>query len=281
MDTYFSGIALIDLNRKIMSSVARLTYIGHATLLIEMDGVRLLTDPILGRSVGGFLLRQQGLVVAPLQAVDAVLISHLHLDHFDLPSLRLLDRATLVIAPRGTAALLRRQGFTQVVELGIGEKTYVHNVMIEATYADHGGGRPPFGPTAHCLGYVIRGTQQIYFAGDTDLFPGMSDWGSQLDLALLPVWGWGPRLGVGHMTPERAAQALTLLQPTVAIPIHWGTLNPWGMGWWRPSFLSAPPHLFAHYARTLAPAVQIEIVEPGKTLSLSTRLTNKRHAGEV
>ncbi len=262
-----------------MSSVTRLTYIGHATLLLEIDGVRLLTDPILGRAVSGFLLRYQKLAVAPVAAVDAVLISHLHRDHFDLPSLRMIDRETLVIAPHGTAALLRRHGFAQVVELGVGEKTAVKHVKVAATYADHGGGRPPFGPTTHCLGYMISGTQQIYFAGDTDLFPGMADLTAQLDLALLPVWGWGPRLGVGHMTPERAAKALTLLQPTAAIPIHWGTLHPRGMGWWHPTFLSAPPQLFAHHARTLAPDVQVEIVEPGNTFALPARGISQPYRG--
>jgi L-ascorbate metabolism protein UlaG (beta-lactamase superfamily) len=114
---------------------------------------------------------------------------------------------------------------------------------------------------------MVSGSQRIYFAGDTDLFPEMETLGDQLDVALLPVWGWGPTLGAGHMTPERAAEALALLQPTLAIPIHWGTLHPWGMGWWQPDFLSTPPYLFANHARTVAPAVQVQIVKPGQTFA--------------
>lgn len=256
-----------------MSSVAHLTYIGHATLLIEIDGVRLLTDPILVRRVSGFLQRHQAVPTMTVGTVDAVLISHLHRDHFDLSSLRMVGRETFVIAPLGTAKLLRRHGFRHVAELGVGDTTTVGRVTIQATYADHLGRRPPFGPDAHCLGYMVSGTQRIYFAGDTDIFPGMEALGDELDVALLPVWGWGPTLGAGHMTPERAAEALTLLQPTLAIPIHWGTLHPWGMGWWRPNFLSMPPYLFAHHAQSVAPEVQIQIVEPGHSFAFATRAT--------
>lgn len=253
-----------------MSSVAHLTYIGHATLLIEIDGVRLLTDPILLRHVSGFLLRHQAAPIVPVGPVDAVLISHLHLDHFDLPSLRMVGHETCVVAPQGSAKLLRRHGFQHVVEVSIGEKTTVGRVTIEATYADHSGGRPPFRPAVPCLGYVISGTQRIYFAGDTDLFPGMEALSDNLDVALLPVWGWGPTLGAGHMTPERAAEALTLLQPRLAIPIHWGTLHPRGMGWWQPRFLHVPPYLFANHARSVAPNVDIQIVKPGHTFAHRT-----------
>jgi len=248
-----------------MSSVVYITYIGHATLLIEMDGVRLLTDPVLGRHVSGFLCRHHTLPMMTVDGVDAVLISHLHFDHFDLPSLRMVGLDTLVIAPHKVASLLHRHGFQQVVELAVGGKHTVGGVTIEATYADHGGRRPPFGPDAHCLGYLISGAQRIYFAGDTDIFPGMKELGDQLNIALLPVWGWGPTLGAGHMTPARAAEALSLLQPNLAIPIHWGTLHPWGMGWWQPRFLRVPPYLFADHARTVAPDVKIQIVAPGQT----------------
>lgn len=256
-----------------MRSVAHVTYIGHATLLIELDGVRLLTDPILVRHVSGFLQRHRAAPTMAVGPVDAVLISHLHRDHFDLPSLRMVGHETLVMAPRGTGQLLRRHGFHHVVELGVGDQWQVGALSIAATYADHVARRPPFGPDTHCLGYMVSGSQRIYFAGDTDLFPEMETLADQLDVALLPVWGWGPTLGAGHMTPERAAEALALLQPTLAIPIHWGTLHPWGMGWWQPDFLSTPPYLFANHARTVAPAVQVQIVKPGQTFAHSQALS--------
>jgi len=253
-----------------MPSPTSLTYVGHATNLIEMNGLRILTDPVLCSHVSGFIRRQVPLPVVHHKKVDVVLISHLHFDHLDLPSLRLLGYQTPLIVPSGAAYFLHRAGFIQVQEISIGEKIRIGDVQIEATFADHDGARRPFGPTVPSLGYLLRGQQTIYFAGDTDLFPEMSQWAHLLDVALLPVWGWGPTLGEGHMDPERAAQALALLQPRLAIPIHWGTLYPLGMRYWRPQFLSAPPLLFAQHARQLAPAVKIHIIKPGQVFDSFT-----------
>lgn len=86
-------------------------------------------------------------------------------------------------------------------------------------------------------GEAKRDLPRIYFAGDTDLFPAMADWAGLFDVALLPVWGWGPTLGEGHMDPKhRAAEACRLIQPQLAIPIHWGTLYPMAMHRLSPSF---------------------------------------------
>jgi L-ascorbate metabolism protein UlaG (beta-lactamase superfamily) len=97
----------------------------------------------------------------------------------------------------------------------------------------------------------------------------MADFGGDLDLALLPVWGWGPTLGIGHLNPERAARALALLRPRLAIPIHWGALAPIGLHWLRPRFLIDPPYAFQEYAKVLAPEVQVRILLPGESLSLA------------
>jgi L-ascorbate metabolism protein UlaG (beta-lactamase superfamily) len=90
-----------------------------------------------------------------------------------------------------------------------------------------------------------------------------------LDVALLPVWGWGPNLGRGHMDPERAAEALTLLRPRIAIPIHWGTFYPRWLGWLRPHLLTEPPQIFREEAAKRMPEVDIQILAPGSTLDLS------------
>lgn len=252
------------------SAHAAITYIGHATLLLELDGVRLLTDPILLRRISGFLRRHHLLPsTGEVGPVDAVLLSHMHHDHLHIPSLQMIGRQTHLIVPVGTGAFLKRKGFTNITELAIGQQTRIGSVTIEATYAVHAGRRPPFGPTADCIGFMVEGRQRIYFAGDTDLFADMQHLGVNLDLALLPVWGWGPTLGTGHMDPHRAAESLALLQPRVAIPIHWGTLHPLGMGWWQPDFLTAPPHRFAAHARAVAPGVNVQIVPPGQTLALA------------
>jgi L-ascorbate metabolism protein UlaG (beta-lactamase superfamily) len=106
----------------------------------------------------------------------------------------------------------------------------------------------------------------VYFAGDTDLFDGMADLGP-LDVALLPVWGWGPSLGPGHMDPETAARAAALLRPRVAVPIHWGTYLQVGLRR-RESLLTEPPELFAAHCADLAPGVTVRVLQPGGTLPL-------------
>lgn len=244
----------------------RLTYIGHSTVHIDLDGTRLLTDPLLRNRIAH--LRRQGKPLdreRPLEerGVDAVLISHLHWDHLDLPSLRRLGHGTRLIVPRGAGTLFRRNGFREVEELAPGGETRVGSLDVRATVAHHSGFRPPFGPTAETLGFLVRGSRHLYFAGDTDLFSEMGALPRNLDVALLPVWGWGPTLGEGHMDPRRAAEALTLLRPRSAVPIHWGTFCPVGVGWRRPRFLHEPPHRFADHAASLAPEVDVRIAPPG------------------
>ena len=254
-----------------------ITYIGHATTLIEMDGIRLLTDPILRDRVS--LLKRRGPSVDPslYQNIDAVLISHLHYDHLDLPSLRMIGVDVPLIVPRGSARLFHRNGFQVVKEIRRGSIVTIGGLMVKATYARHNSFRFPFGLIAACLGFIIQGPYSIYFPGDTDIFPGMARLADQLDVALLPVWGWGPTLGSGHMDPTVAATALTLLNPRLAIPIHWGTLHPSGLGRLNPRrFLTDPPHIFARAAARLAPDVEVRIVSPGASTSMERSEANDR-----
>ncbi len=252
---------------------ATLTYVGHATLLLEMDGVRLLTDPILRNRVT-FLHRHplRGVEMDRLRHIDGVLISHLHFDHLDLPSLHRLGRDVPLFAPYGAGNLLRGSGFRSVHEMRLGDTVQLGGVRIRATYAEHSPERRPFGLRANSLGYMLQGRYSVYFPGDTDLFPGMEDLHPSLDVALLPVWGWGPTLGAGHMNPARAAEALTKLRPRLAVPIHWGTLHPMMVQRWSAEFLTLPPLDFARHAASAAPDVTIRIIQPGDSISLHQAL---------
>jgi L-ascorbate metabolism protein UlaG (beta-lactamase superfamily) len=214
-------------------------------------------------------MRHSGEVSSP----DIVLISHMHWDHLDIPSLRKLSPGVKVIGPRGSTSVLRRAGLMNVKELAAGQSVTFGSTVIEATPASHDGGRPPFGPRGEAVGYLIHGSSSVYFAGDTDLFDEMSSLIPDLDVALLPIWGWGPSLGTGHLNPQRAAEALAMLKPGLAIPIHWGTLCPIGLKWTRPDFLTRPPLEFLQAAKHEAPGVDVRVVKPGDQLELPPRTT--------
>jgi len=240
----------------------RIEYLGHATVLAELDGTRLLTDPILRRRVA-HLRRKVPAVPPELGRIDAVLVSHAHYDHLDLPSLDRLDHSTTIVVPRGLGATVRRRRFDNVVELVEGEELAVGAVKVRATHADHDGNRPPFVRNASALGFALLGSRSVYFAGDTDVFPEMDGLVPDLDLALIPVWGWGGSLGPGHMNPQRAADALALLRPRIAIPIHWGTFVPLHRSK-RARFLRLPVEEFVRAARNKAPDVDVHVLNPGE-----------------
>jgi L-ascorbate metabolism protein UlaG (beta-lactamase superfamily) len=245
----------------------KITFLGHSTVVIEMDGVRLLTDPFLRGRLGHLRRRSTPVDLDEVASVDVILISHLHHDHFDPASLKMIDRSAVVIVPQGARRVVDKLGFERVEELPAGEQVTLGGIDVRATPASHDGKRGPFGPDAEAVGYLVTAGQRIYFAGDTDLFDEMKDIGPNLDLALLPVWGWGPKLGRGHLDPRRAAEALTLLTPRVAIPIHWGTLSRIGLGRAGRHLLTDPPHRFAGEAARLAPEVEVRIVQPGDSVT--------------
>jgi L-ascorbate metabolism protein UlaG (beta-lactamase superfamily) len=247
--------------------VNAVAYLGHATVLIELDGTTLLTDPLLRRRVT-HLRRADVPRTERLKDVDAVLISHAHHDHLHLRSLRLLDRSTPIVVPKGLGRLVKLGRFRSIQEVDEGELVEIGSLRVRATHAEHSGSRQPGWLKAPALGYAIEGSQRIYFAGDTDLFEGMAGLVPSLDVALLPIWGWGPSLGRGlHLDPRKAAEALALLEPRIAIPIHWGTYRPLHLGA-KARFLTSPAEDFVREAAALAPEVDVRVLRPGESLDL-------------
>jgi L-ascorbate metabolism protein UlaG (beta-lactamase superfamily) len=243
--------------------MAAITFVGHATVQIELDGVQLLTDPLLRARVAH--LRR----AVPLDPVmpdpDVVLVSHGHHDHLDPPSLRLLPGLPRIVVPRGLGHSL--EGF-DVIEVEEGDEVAFGRIVVRATHAEHEGGRPPLHAGGETLGYALEGSRRIFFAGDTDLFAGMDGLVPDLDLALVPIWGWGAALGRGkHLDPERAAEAVRRLGPRVAVPIHWGTYRPAHRSA-RAWFLTEPAEAFARAAAAAAPEVDVQILKPGERLEL-------------
>jgi L-ascorbate metabolism protein UlaG (beta-lactamase superfamily) len=239
-----------------------LTWLGHSTVVIDLEGTRVVTDPVLRPRI--WHLRRDRLIAADaLGDLDAILVSHAHFDRLDLRSLDRFDRKLPIVAPRGLSRLTRRRGFERVVELDVGDEIPLGAVRIRATHAEHESSRGPFSRDTPSLGFVVEGKTAIYFAGDTGLFPEISKIGP-VDVALLPVAGWGPRLGAGHLDPAGAAEVLRLLRPKAALPIHWGTFR--RVFAERPD--DRPAREFVRIAHEVAPEVEVRVLSIGETFTL-------------
>jgi L-ascorbate metabolism protein UlaG (beta-lactamase superfamily) len=261
-----------------VSSAVRITWLGHATVLVETDGLRLLTDPLLGAGLGP--LRRLGPTPDPdaIGDIDAILVSHAHPDHFDLDSLRRVKGEPLVIVPGGLGQAARRSGLS-VREVASGEvfdlhpreraRTHANPIRVTVVHARHW--RWPLQPRARCIGYLIEGTLGIYFAGDTALFPRMDRIAGRVAIALLPVGRWGPHRGPDRLTPASAVEAMRRVGAQAAIPIHWGTLHPPGMppGSWASPAADAGAR-FATAGAALGLGLDIRVLRPGEATDFDT-----------
>ncbi|WP_329103468.1 MBL fold metallo-hydrolase [Micromonospora sp. NBC_01699] len=251
-------------------SAVKVTWWGHSTAWIEDSGVRLLTDPVLRDRVA-HLRRMRGPTPQLPGTPDAVLVSHLHADHLDVASLRRLPDRVALIVPAGSRPFLRRRlgaaAAARAVELAPGEEYRVDEVTVRAVPAAHDGGRGPWSRhRAMAVGYTVHGRADTWFAGDTGLFAGMADLGP-LDLALIPVGGWGPTLGLGHLDPVRAAEAVRLTTPRYAVPVHFGTFWPAGLAFRRGMF-HEPGRRFVDHVAGTAPGTRVTELQPGETLTV-------------
>lgn len=175
------------------------------------------------------------------------------------------------MVPYGAGAWLRRAGRDRVIELAAGEVAVFGGVVVRAVPARHGGFRPPRGPRAEALGYVLEGSRSVYFAGDTGHFDAMHQIASGgLDVALLPVAGWGLTLPLAtHLDPLAAAHAARLLGARLAVPIHWGTYRPAGLH--HPALRGdrhRPPRELQRLAAIHAPGAVIRALDIGERTEL-------------
>lgn len=252
-----------------------ITWWGHATTTVQDSGVRVLTDPVFAGRIG-HLRRLRG--PAPDRAAvhaDLVVVSHLHADHLHVPSLASLQDGTPVLVPAGAVdavpglrRLARRR--LDLVEVIAGDEVRVGPVRIRAVPALHDDRRWPIARRrATALGYVVAGASTTYFAGDTDLYPEMPAAVGPCDVALLPVGGWGPRLGSGHLNPARAAIALAQLSARAAVPIHFGTFCPVGLHVRPGPWFRHPGREFSEHATRHAPVATVHELVPGRTADLT------------
>ncbi|MEU6082822.1 MBL fold metallo-hydrolase [Streptomyces sp. NPDC047108] len=249
-----------------------ITWWGHATATVVDSGVRVLTDPLFVRRLA-HLRRRRGALPPPEAAVaDVALVSHLHADHLHLPSLARLAPGTRLVLPYGAQRAVPRLrqlwgAGLHLTEVVPGDDVAVGDVVIRAVPAAHDGRRLPYGPRrSPALGYVVHGEARTYFAGDTGLYAEMAEEVGPCDVALLPVGGWGPYLGPGHLDAARAAQALARLTPHSAVPVHYGTYWPIGMDPVRPHEFHAPGEEFVRHAGRLAPDVVVHRLAHGESV---------------
>jgi len=266
-------------------SLLQITWLGHSSVVIDLDGVRLLTDPLLQRHAG--LLRRRG--DRPDQALwrdpDAVLLSHLHHDHAELSSMRLLAPVPVLTAPssarwlveRGLGGVgLRNSDWFRIdpgspgslaVEPAADAALTGSGVRVRLCPAVHGHRPMPHRPNA-ANGHLVRGASAcLWVAGDTSLYPGMLRLpelaGAPVDVALVPVGGWGPRLSEGHMGPIAAARACALVGARFAVPVHWGTLHAPASTRLPPGWMDRAGDAFAAALAREAPDCQAVVLPPG------------------
>lgn len=251
------------------------TWLGHATVALRLGGALVLTDPLLGESNG--VLRRAAPAPDPerWREPDAVLVSHLHHDHAELPSLRRLPGATVLSAEDNATWLRRRAGIPTAAALRdhVPHELADTDVRVVQVRADHGHRPMPHRPNAAHGHLLLSGDTRVWFAGDTSLYDEMADLpdlaGGEIDLALVPVGGWAPRLSGGHMGPVDAARACARVGARVAVPIHWGTLHLPGMRARPPGWMDRPGPDFARALAREAPGCRPVLLGVGESQDLS------------
>ncbi|MET8009976.1 MBL fold metallo-hydrolase [Streptomyces sp. NPDC005271] len=252
-----------------------ITWWGHATATVQDSGVRVLTDPLFVRRLAHLRRRRGPVPPAAAAVADVALVSHLHADHLHLGSLARLRPGTRLVVPHGAGRAVPRlrrvvaARALRVTEMRPGDELTVGDLRIRAVPAAHDGRRLPYGPSrVPALGFVVRGEATTYFAGDTGLFDAMAEAVGPCDVALLPVGGWGPYLGHGHLDASRAARALARLGARSAVPVHYGTYWPIGMDAVRPHEFHAPGDDFVRHAGRLAPQAAVHRLGHGESVRL-------------
>ena len=255
----------------------RVTYIGHATLLLEIGGKRILTDPNFDPALARILRRvaPPGVAIDKLPALDAVLVTHAHADHLSFTSLAALPQTVPVFAPGPVQQWLRAAGYKQAQAINSGDALKLGNLTIHGTTAEHRGNRYGFDHWRSAANmYLLEAPDTAcFFAGDTGLTETthrmvetiLHPTGRQLDLALLPIgyapW-WKPRFRRGHLSSDDALTLFERLGARYLIPYHWGTFHHFSAGPFD-AIDQLRSSLEQHPRRE-----DVKVLEPGMTFAL-------------
>ena len=260
--------------RAVQGDTMRVTWIGHATALVQVAGMNLLTDPVWSPAAGplGQLGPRRfvpaGLPIDALPRIDAVLVSHNHYDHLDVPTLRRLHArdAPRIYTPLGNAAFLARAGVPGAVELDWWQSAeHTRGFHIEATEVRHFSGRGLFDrdKSLWCGFTVHTPVGRVYFAGDTGYGAHFAETARRSGaprLALLPVGAYLPRsiMQPVHMDPTEAVQAHRDLGAGASLGIHWGSFRLTAEAWDDP-----PRRLAAARAQAGVPDETFRVLDHG------------------
>lgn len=247
---------------RLTSDELALTWIGHASFLIQFEGLNAVVDPNFANWL--FLLkrlRRPGLTIKDLPPLDLVLLTHAHFDHFHKPTLRRLPSPKVCVLPWGCGNLARRLGFQRVIELRWWESFGQDDWRVTLVPSEHWGARTLRDTQRGYGGFVIeyRG-RRLYHAGDSAYFEGFREIGQRLapELALLPIGAYFPdSFRKVHMGPDQALQAFVDLRAKLMIPMHYGTFR---LGF---EDLDEPPRWLAELATQAGLADQLRVLEEG------------------
>ncbi len=213
------------------------SWIGHSTFLINLEGTTILTDPVFSDKIGVSLLGLKtiglqrfvppALTITDLPPLDLILVSHAHMDHYDIPSLRKLPRRIPTLLARDTTEFMEDLGYTQLQELDWGQTAEVKGVRIEAVPVKHWGRRYPWDRDRGYNGLLLtKGKRSLLFGGDTaytERLPAATN-GHRLDAAILPIGGYDPYIA-NHASPEQAWDLFHEMRARHLIPMHWRTFR--------------------------------------------------------
>lgn len=243
----------------------KITYVGHATCIVEMRGCKFITDPLLTKRIAWVGPRRKvGLRLddGALDGIDFVTISHGHFDHLDKRSLCMLDKSVPVVSYPNLRGIVRRACHRNAVGIGWWESTTVGPVRITAVPAFHFSVRPPFHYTKDYQGYVIEGERTVYHAGDCGMSKYFEEIGKKfrIDVAMLPIGAYDPpSFREKHLAPEDALDAMEVLGAKLMVPIHWGTFSLS----WEP--FDEPPRRLQEHAKKRGLSDRIRLLHPGES----------------
>lgn len=273
------SMARADFERPPVSGL-RATWLGHSTVLVEIDGARILFDPVWARRaspsalIGPVRFHAPPLALDDLPPLDAIIASHDHYDHLDRGVVRALARSATqsharFVVPLGVGAHLERWGVAaeRIIELDWAESTTVGPLTLTATPARHFSGRG-FRDRNHTLwaSWSVAGpAHRVFHSGDTGPFPGFVDIGvahGPFDLTFMKIGAYGETWPDIHLTPEQAVDAHTVLRGKALLPIHWGTFNMAFHAWDEPAERVV--------AAAAGAGVQLIVPRPGESVEPAT-----------